>query len=129
HAELLHILADLRERQGEAADARRLFQQLYDGRRLVLGDAHPDTVSVLRRLAPLHERLGDPRAAERAYLEVLACVRASGRPAPAWLAEMLNELAALCVRLGRPGEALGLMGEAQAIDDRLLEQVFSFGSE
>src|SRR5262249_15336514 len=129
HLELGQALADLRERQGDEVEARRLYQQVLDNRRRTLGAEHADTLLVLRRLATLHDRVGDPRLGGPTDREVLACWRTSGRQPPAWVAELLYELAALCVRLGRPGEALPLMREAQAIDDRHIEQVFSFGSE
>ena len=54
--------------------------------------------------------------------------RALGEDHPDF-ARSLRSLATLCAGTGRPSEAIAFMRQAAAIDDRMVGQVFSIGSE
>ena len=61
-------------RVGRCGEAEPLYREALAGRRLVLGDAHPGTVSLasVNNLAGLLQVKGDLRGAEPLYREALA---------------------------------------------------------
>jgi CHAT domain-containing protein len=80
-------------------------------------------------LASLFDSLGDYAAAEPLYrqaLEIHGAVLGEDHPT---YAASLNNLAGLCAATGRASEAESLMKQAAAIDDQMIGQVFSIGSE
>jgi hypothetical protein len=89
--------------QGEYDRAVPLCEEALKIRRTTLGEADPQTLASLHELVDLHERRGDPAAAERA---VAASVAAIGKDSEsAALAAMLSEWGALAEKQGRLADA------------------------
>jgi CHAT domain-containing protein/tetratricopeptide (TPR) repeat protein len=128
-ATTLHNLAGLYSTRGEYAAAERLYHQALGIERAVLGERHPDYAASLHNLALLYHTKGDYPQAERLYQQALEIWRAVLGDNHRNCASCLNNVAVLYVAMGREPQAMTLMNEAVLIDDRILQQVFSIGSE
>ena len=129
YATSLNNLAKLYRSMGDYAAAEPLYRQALEITARRAGRGPPrlrrqpeqpgGAVPVDGRLrggrAPLPPGHGDPRAA-----------LGEGHPD---YADSLNNLAILSVATDRERDALALMQEAAAIDDRMIGQIFSIGSE
>jgi tetratricopeptide (TPR) repeat protein len=93
------------------------------------GNDHPDTTGSLNNLGVLLMDMGD-LAAARPHLEqaLEGLRRVLGNTHPR-TAKSLNNLSVLEVASARIDEAVALMREASVIDDRMIGQVFSIGSD
>jgi CHAT domain-containing protein len=77
----------------------------------------------------LYQDMGDYGVAESLYRQALDLRRtALGEQHPAY-GSTLENLAALCAATGQESEAMTLMREAAGVYNRMIAQVFSFGSE
>jgi CHAT domain-containing protein len=83
----------------------------------------------LNNLAVLTRHMGEPGVAEGLVREALEIRREVLGPNHPDVSASLNALAEVVAGLGRDGEALDLLDEAAAIDDRLMSDVFSIGGE
>lgn len=128
-ATCLNNLAFLYESIGEYEMAEPLYKQALNIRRTIFGKYHPDVADSLNNIAELCRAMGNDRAAEPLLQQVLTIRRkALGADHPS-VAQSLNNLAGLYVTIGNITKALDLMKEAAVIDDRMIGQVFSIGSE
>jgi tetratricopeptide (TPR) repeat protein len=125
----LNNLGALVNDMGDLAGARPYYEQALAVHRRALGEDHPDTAGGLNNLGLLLRDMGD-LAGARPYLERALAVmrRALGEDHPDTAAS-LNNLAFLEACSGQPAVAFGLMQQAAAIDDRMIAQVFSTGSD
>jgi len=94
-----------------------------------LGEDHPDFATSLSNLAGLYYSMGNYSQAEPLYKQAMEIRRtALGEDHPDF-ATCLNNLAELYIATDRETEALPLMEQAASIDDLMIGQVFSIGSE
>jgi CHAT domain-containing protein/tetratricopeptide (TPR) repeat protein len=129
YARTLGNLAKLYIEMGDYAAAEPLLREALEVMRTALGADHPDCAIGMWNLAAMHELRGDYAAAELLIREALeACRKALGADHPQY-AQGLFLLALHCVATGRGSDALALMEEAGAIDDRMIGQIFSIASE
>jgi CHAT domain-containing protein/tetratricopeptide (TPR) repeat protein len=125
----LNSLGYLLQDMGDLVAARPCYEQALEIRRRVLGDDHPDTAASLGNLGLLLQTMGDLSMARPCYeqpLEIKCRVLGNDHPETAM---SLNSLGHLAVASGRIAEALTLLREATAIDDRMIGQIFSSGSD
>jgi tetratricopeptide (TPR) repeat protein len=128
-ASSLNNLAGLYESKGNYAEAEPLFKHALEILRRALGEDHPDFASSLNNLAGLYKSKGNYAEAEPLYKHALEIRRtALGEDHPDF-ATSLNNLALLYAATDHEREAYELMQRAQAIDDHMIGQVFSIGSE
>lgn len=109
--------------------AEELSLQVVAYRRAALGDQHPDLATSLDTLAGLYRATGRCAEAEplcRSALQIRRAVLGEVHPDVAW---SLNNLALIAAATGRFDEADDLLRNSSFIDDRLIAQVFSVGSE
>ena len=125
----LNSLAGLYRTMGNYAAAEPLYRQALEIRRVALGEKHPDFAASLNNLAWLYHEMGNYAGAEPLYRQALEIRRvAQGENHPDF-ANSLNNLAWLYTATGRISEALSFSRQAADIDDRMIGQVFSIGSE
>jgi CHAT domain-containing protein/tetratricopeptide (TPR) repeat protein len=125
----LHNLAGLYRSMGDYAAAEPLYRQALEIWRAAVGEGHPDYAATLSSLALLYCEMGDYAAAEPLLRQALEISRAAlGEGHPDYAAGLHN-LALLSVAMGHERNALALMQKAEAIDDRMIGQFFSIGSE
>jgi tetratricopeptide (TPR) repeat protein len=67
----LNNLADLAQKQKRLAEARQLYEKALDIDKTVLGDDHPETLSIERNLGSLLLDLGEYAKAESLYQDIL----------------------------------------------------------
>jgi tetratricopeptide (TPR) repeat protein/CHAT domain-containing protein len=128
-AQSLGNLGYLLNALGDLAGARSDYEEALEIRRRVLGNDHPDTASSLNSLGAQLRQMGD-LAAARPYLEqgLEICRRVLGNDHPD-TATCLYNLAALEIASGRIADPVALMWQASTIDDLMVGQVFSIGSD
>jgi CHAT domain-containing protein len=125
----LASLAGLYRDMGDHAAALPLLQQALAVTRAALGEDHPDFAASLFGLAGMYQAMGDHAAALPLYRQALAVRRAAlGEDHPDFAASLYN-LAGLYVAMGHPVDALPLMKAAAVVDDRMIGQILSIGSE
>jgi tetratricopeptide (TPR) repeat protein len=128
-ARSLNNLARLYQVMGDHAAALPLLRQALEVSRAALGEQHPAFATSLGNLAGLYGAMGDHAAALALARQALEIRRtALGEDHPEF-ATGLNNLAALYVAMDCPSEALTLMERAAAVEDRLIGQIFSIGSD
>jgi len=126
----LNNLAGLYYRNKDYPVAESLYRDALEIWRKALGDEHPDVAACANNLALLHYEKGDYTAAEPLYRQALRIWRkALGGEEHPNIGRVLNNLGALCVAIQRQDEAFELMKQAAEIEDCLIGQVFSIGSE
>jgi CHAT domain-containing protein/tetratricopeptide (TPR) repeat protein len=115
--------------QSQYKQAIRLATRACDLAKRHLGEDHPDYARSLNNLAVLYRAMGNYAAAEPLYRQATEVYRtALGGDHPDY-AGSLNNLAGLYAASSRENEALTLMQQATDIDDRVIGQIFSIGSE
>ena len=113
------ILAEVRRRRGEYAQAESLALAALRARRAVLGETHPDVAVSLRQLSGIVVYRGDLVMAEQYVREALAVQRSgASSPSDSRIAHALDALSAVLWRRGKLGESLQSIREALAIFDR-----------
>src|SRR5262249_23081213 len=94
-----------------------------------LGERHEAYAITLNNLASVSRKRGDHAAVERLYRQASDVLRAAlGEEHPNFVTSLYN-LAFLYATTGREHQAFDLMDQATRLDDRLLAQLFSVGSE
>jgi CHAT domain-containing protein/tetratricopeptide (TPR) repeat protein len=129
YATSLNNLAALYQFMGNYDAAEPLYQQAREIRRVALGAYHPDYARSLNNLAALYKSMGNYDAAEPLYQQAHDISRVALSEDHPDYATSLNNLAGLYAAIERPAESFALMEQAAAIDDRMIGQVFSIGSE
>jgi CHAT domain-containing protein/tetratricopeptide (TPR) repeat protein len=128
-ARSLSSLGVVLKEMGKLEDARPYLEQALAIRHRVLGDRHPDTALSLNSLGGLLQDTGDLTGARPYFeeaLKVCLCVLGENHPDTA---RSLNNLGWLEVASGRIADAFVLKRQATAIDDRMIGQTFSIGSD
>jgi CHAT domain-containing protein/tetratricopeptide (TPR) repeat protein len=128
-AESLNNLAFLFLASGDFVAARPLLEQTLAINRKVLGTEHPEYARSLNNVGYLHDRLGDFAQARPYYEQALELKRRALGDEHPDTGQGLESLAVLEAKCQRPHEALALLRQAAAVDDRMLGQVLSVGSE
>ena len=119
---LLHELGDL-------SGARCHHKQALDIRQHILPADHPDLATSHNNLGTLLRDLGEFSGA-RVHLQKAMEIQQRSLPeAHPDLATTYSNLGTLEVASGRINEAVALKHQASAIDDRMIGQVFSIGSD
>jgi tetratricopeptide (TPR) repeat protein len=113
---------------GMLDDAEAGFQSALEMLRQLVGEQHPDYAQTLNNLGELHRARGDHLSAEPYYRGSLKFLRNNYPDSTNCQIARLN-LAELCVAQGRAHEAVELMAEVMASDDRIAPKVFSLTSE
>jgi CHAT domain-containing protein/tetratricopeptide (TPR) repeat protein len=128
-ANALDNLAGVYMYRGELEAAEPLIRQALEIYRQVRGEGEFHYALCLANLATVLDRRGDLASAEPLFREALAVLRAfSGEDHPD-VAHVLLNLACLLARRGDAKGAVRLLEEVNAIDDRMIGQVSSIGSE
>jgi tetratricopeptide (TPR) repeat protein len=129
YAETLHDLAGIEAEQGDCPAALPLLERAAEIHRAALGEGHPYYARGLHNLAAVHMGLGDYAAALplcRRAAEIRRAALGEGHPD---YAQSLRNLAVVLSNTDRAAEAWTLLQQAMAIDDRMIGQIFSIGSE
>jgi CHAT domain-containing protein/tetratricopeptide (TPR) repeat protein len=129
YATILNNLAELYCEMHDYAAAEPLLHQSLKIRRQALGEGHLDYAASLNNLAALYYGIGNYAAAEPLLHQSLEILRKELGEHHPKCAESLGNLAFLYVPTGRGDEALVLLQKAATIDDRIVGQIFSIGSE
>jgi tetratricopeptide (TPR) repeat protein len=122
-------LAALHLGMGEFAKAEAIYREGAENVRRSLGEKHRYYGVWLHCQAVTYLLMGDYRAAEplfRQALEILGGTLGEHHP---YLALGLKGLGYVCAATGREGEALRLQERVAVIDDQMIAQIFSGGSE
>jgi len=128
-AVLLDNFAGLCIQMGNYDEAEQCYLRAQDILRLTVGEEHPDVARNIHNLAFLHRKQGKYIDAERGYHQALEITRNTlGEKHPEF-ARALNGLSQLYVATDRLPEALSMMERAIAIEELMIWQVFSIGSE
>ena len=129
YAQSLNNLALLYLTTGNYVAAEQLLRQTSEIFRQAWGEDHPALANPLNNLAELYRGMGNYAAAEPLFRQASEIWHKSlGENNPVY-ARSLNNLALLYVPTNRVAEALSLMQETITIDDQMIGQVFSIGSE
>jgi CHAT domain-containing protein/Tfp pilus assembly protein PilF len=129
YADALNNLAILYTDSGNYSAAERFHKEVLEIRRTILGEQHPDYADSLNNLGCLYCNIGKYSAAESFFRGALAIRRtALGGHHPDY-ANSLNNLAVLYTMTQCFSDALSYMQEAVKIEDWLIGQVFSIGTE
>ena len=126
---VINNLAALSYTQGKHNGADRLWQRSLKIARANWGEAHPDVALGLSNLGVLHYSLGNHAAAEAYLRQALNIYQRTLGPASPEVAFTLHNLAGPLVGLNRVLEALDLQEQAERINDSMIGQVFTIGSE
>ena len=126
---MLGNLGDLYITMGDYVAAELRLQWAVKTRRTVHGENHPNFAFSLHNLAAYYQIVGNYIAAEPRYRESLKILRHSAGENHPNVAVILNHLAKLCAATDRELEALDLMQQQVAIDNRIMGQVFSISCD
>ncbi len=124
----LNNLAGLYRMTNNYDKAEALYLRVLKIQSKVLGDNHPDIAKTLNNLTVLYDDMGKFDKSEGLYLKALELLREIREDHPD-IARTLNNLAKLYVATKREDKALPLMRQAMEIDNRMIGQAFSIGSE
>ncbi len=128
-ANTLNSLAVVYRAEGDYDAAFSFYQEALDIWRNALGERHPIVATCLNNLALLYKTVGNfVRAAELLQQSLKLRRDILGKDHPD-VAGTLYNLASVSVAMGDTSEALPFMQEAAVLDERLIGQVFSIGSE
>jgi CHAT domain-containing protein/tetratricopeptide (TPR) repeat protein len=125
----LNNLAGLYRYLREYTVALPLYRQALEVFRVALGEAHPHFAAGLHNVAKLYQAMGEHAAALPLLRQALEVTRAALGESHPHFATCLNNLALLYVTLDRSSEALPLMEQAAVVEDRMIGQIFSVGSD
>lgn len=128
-ASILNNLATLYFDKGNFADAEQMFLQALEIIHNSIGEENPHSANILMNLALLNKEEEDYLSSEKLYRRVIEIIQNThGKNHPS-LSTAYNNLACLYAITNREVEALALMQKAAIIDDKLISQIFSIGSE
>lgn len=125
----LNNLAGIHRNRGDYSTAEALLRRALEIRLATLGENHPDVAQSADNLAVLYGEIGDAVKAEELCRQALKIRRAALGEEHPDVGLSLYNLAAVCAMTGRNVQALSLMRRAGRIDDLVIGQVFSIGSE
>jgi tetratricopeptide (TPR) repeat protein len=128
-AQTLINLGILSALKGEYDKAEKLFRRTLAVYEASFGPMHPDAALAVDNLASLACDQGKYAEAEQLYNRALTTWTAAYGPVHPNVAGTLSGLASVFAATGRTDEALALMERAVNIDDHMIRDVFTFGSE
>jgi CHAT domain-containing protein/tetratricopeptide (TPR) repeat protein len=128
-AGVLNNIGELYRSRGRYERADEYYRMAADNLRMNGKDRSCEYAQVINNSALLYKCLGDFDLAEPLYLEALDVWESSLGKDHSEYAEGLFNLSALYVATGRTEEAWVLLGRGLTIEDRVLGQVLSAGSE
>lgn len=129
YASAVHNLALIHALVGDHSLAEDLYRQALALCKRALGTRHPDYAACLHDLAELYYQQGAGHHAERLLRQALAIRRRVLMQQHPDCARTLEALAELYARSEKTRRSLTLMRRVGRIDDSMIAQVFSFGSE
>lgn len=118
--------------EGSHEEALPIAQLAVDSARRAVGETHPSFAVSLKRLAWLHEEMGQQTQAEplhRQAQNIYDSYSIERSEAPPVVAANLNSLALLCLSLGKVEDALQNSIQSTTVSNDAIGQVFSQGSE
>jgi CHAT domain-containing protein len=115
--------------QGKYAEAEPLYKRSIEISEKALGPDHPDVAAALNNLAELYRAQGKYAEAEPLYKRSLAIWEKALGPDHPYVAGTLNNLAVFNAAQGKNQEALRLSLKANAVEDKVIRDIFSFASE
>lgn len=125
----LNNLAALYVETGNYAAAEPLYRQALELRRRVLPENHSDIAQSLNNLGVLYLSMGNYSEAAPFLRQALEVYHAAERERPLVLVQALFNMAQLCIAMHHTDEAMAAMEQALALEERVMGQVFSIGSE
>jgi len=128
-ATVLDNLATVSHARGDYAQAEQRFTHALAMRRAALGNEHLDVALSLNNLGVLYDAQGQYGLAEPLYQEALAIQHTTLKDSHPDMAQTLRNLAGLYAATQRYSEALAILQQAATMDDHLIGQIFSLGSE
>jgi CHAT domain-containing protein/tetratricopeptide (TPR) repeat protein len=128
-ASSLNNLGALYLNRREYDKAEPLLEQALSIREAVLGDLHPDVASSLNDLAALYHDMGEYDKAKPLYQQALLIRRAVLGEQHPDVARSLGLLSLILVAIDHREEAFFSMQQELAIEDQMIGQIFSFGSD
>ena len=114
---------------GDYDRAEPLATRSLSIREKVLGPEHPSTAGSLNTMALIYNNIGDYNRAEPLLERALTILEKTLGPGHPNTAYAFNNLASLKGYLGRDKEALQLFKMAQAVEERVIQNVFSLVSD
>lgn len=115
--------------QGKYAEAESINKRSLLIKEKSLGSEHPAVAISLNNLARLYKSQGKYDLAELFYKRSLSILEKSLGPDHSKMATSLTNLAGLYATMDNNSGALRLMLKANAVEDKLIEDMFSFSSE
>jgi CHAT domain-containing protein/tetratricopeptide (TPR) repeat protein len=128
YAQTLSNLGALYHRTGRLARSIQCAEEALALRREMLG-AHPDVATSANNLATLYAVSGRHDDAKELWTEALQIARETLGPYHPSIADRLRDLAVESIRAHDVDGALDLMEQIAFVDDHVLGQIFSVGSE
>ncbi|MGZ4862864.1 MAG: tetratricopeptide repeat protein, partial [Halobacteriota archaeon] len=129
YAQSLNNLAGLYAMVGDYKAAELLIRETLDITREVFGEEHPDYARSLHNLAGFYRVEGDYKTAEPLYRKACEIFGGTlGEWHPTY-AMSLYSLATVLAATDRVAEAFELMTKTLSIEDHMISQIFSLGSE
>lgn len=125
----LSNLADFYQSIGDYGQAESLYCQSIDSKQYKLGKQHPHYAYTLSHLGMIYKKTGDYIKAETCLSEAMEIIRNSLGETHLDYAQSLKRLAILYVITNRPDQALDMLIRVNSINDLIIGQVFSVGSE
>ena len=113
----------------EYEQAEALLRQALKLLHAALGDAHPDVAVCLQNLAVLSYCSGKYEQAEALLQQALKVLHAALGDAHPDVSRVLCNIALVRAASGQEHEAFAYLQQSVAIDDQMIGQVFSIGSE
>lgn len=110
-------------------EAERLLINSIDIHRRLLGEKHPDFAVRLNNLGELYYSMGDKDTAEPLFRQAIEIWLNSPKDNPGNLGKCLLNLVMVCASTNREADALNFLKQIISIQDQLIGQVFSIGSE
>lgn len=125
----MNNLAQLYRKLSCYTDAEPLYKQAIEIERRNLGETHPQLATSLHNLALLYYQMGNYTSAEPLFQQALKIDRDTLGEDHLLYAQDLRGLAQLYTATKRETEAIKLLQKAETINDHVLVQIFSVGSE
>lgn len=114
---------------GRYSEAENLLFSALEIRKKLFGNTHPDIALSLNNLAEINFSQGRYLEAEQKYTQVLEMRKALLGDEHPDVARSLNNLATTLTATGKPYEALSYRIQASKINDKVINQIFSFSSD
>jgi tetratricopeptide (TPR) repeat protein len=132
HPEVAHSLnncSTLYRSQGRYVESEPLLLKALEIIRSQLGEDHPEVAKMMSNMAIFHHSRGSYTKAKSFYEQAIDKMRTSlGKDHPE-VGNRLKDLGSLCAATTHSNKSLSYMIQAVEIDDKMLNNIFSFSSE